>query len=88
MSEDELEERLFRAYWRYGKKIINESSSTILINTPSRYVEYIDYKGKSYAVLNCILGVLAVYKLYDDGNFRRVTSPKLLEKLEDEYDEL
>lgn len=65
-----LEDRIFQAYFRrYGKNAMQ----------PSRDIDWIEYKGKDYAVLSNVSGILAVYR-YDEKTDRlKWINPKWFE---------
>jgi hypothetical protein len=58
---DEVESRLFRAYFRrFGK----------MAYAPSRDLEFFEENGKSYVRLSNVNGTLAVYEIKEDGSLR------------------
>lgn len=58
---DEIEDRIFRAYFRrFGKYAY----------MPSGSIEYIEIEGNAYAVLSNVNGILAVYRINNDGSLR------------------
>jgi hypothetical protein len=60
---ENVEERLFRAYWRaVGKNGY----------TPSGEPDYYEVDGKKYAALTNINGVLAAYRIRDNGSLKTV----------------
>ena len=57
----DLRDRLFRAYFRrFGKDA----------DSPSQFIEYFDENGLSYARLSNVRGVLAVYRIKEDGSLK------------------
>jgi len=63
-SMDELEERVFRAYFR-GRRYRDQ---------PSNGVEWVEHEGRLYAVLSNVNGILAVYRVKKDGSLKGINA--------------
>ncbi len=74
-QEEEIMARAFAAYYQYLRK--GGYSETQPSNTSCVQ----DYNGKHYAVLENVNGVLAVYRIKNDGYLKKLQRwPKELEK--------
>jgi len=70
MNVEECIPRMFKAYFRrFGKNALQ----------PFRDIDYVEYKGKSYGVLSNVNGILAVYRIKNDGALKFI-NPDWFEK--------
>jgi hypothetical protein len=67
-TEQELTTRAIRAYWIAEKKRLPEYA----INQPSSASGTVEHEKKTYVVLRNVNGIMAVYRVRNDGMLKRL----------------